>query len=141
MNRVLESKERVIVDEGYIDDLCITLDTLYSPIRAELNSRFRARNETGRKQMKKFAILRTKFRHDRLFHALYFHVVAHLTRISGSSKLLNELQCLSSILLSLKLDRNHSPRSCESSCFAKKPPLIFMFGMSFARISLRQFSL
>ena len=47
----LSDGERVIADKGYTDDMCITPDTILSPIPNDLHSLFRARHETVNKEL------------------------------------------------------------------------------------------
>ncbi len=69
MKRALDPSERVVADNGYFDDKCITLDTIDSPIDSVLHFKLRARRETANKRLKQFSVLKAKFRHDLSYHA------------------------------------------------------------------------
>ena len=77
---MLDSDERVVADKGYSDEVCITPDTISTPIEASLLSALRARHETANKRLKQFGLLTAKFRHDSSFHAVCFHPVARITQ-------------------------------------------------------------
>ena len=80
MKTVLDDCERVIADMGYSDDMCITPDTLLSPVSPKLHRLLRARHETVNKRLKQFAVLRSSFRHDLSFHGVCFHAIANITQ-------------------------------------------------------------
>lgn len=74
----LDGGERVIADNWYIDDMCKTPDTLFSPIPTLLHSQFPARNETSNKSLKQFVILTSKFHHEVWFHGSCFRAVTNI---------------------------------------------------------------
>ena len=92
MKAGLDENERIIGDQGYTDDKCITSDTIESPIPIKIHPEPRARHETGNKRLKQFSVLSSKFRHPIEYHPIFFHAVSHITQLAFRDEPLFEVK-------------------------------------------------
>lgn len=92
MKHDLDRNEHVIADKGYTDDMCLTPDSMDSPIASELHAEFRARHETANERLKQFAVLKENFRHDISFHGICFDAVANITQLCFNHEPLFEVK-------------------------------------------------
>lgn len=73
----LEQDEKVVADQGYLDETCSALDVETSHLWGDV----RALHECVNKRIKQFAVLTRRFRHNRSLHSICAHACINVTQI------------------------------------------------------------
>lgn len=81
MCTLLQDGEKVVADNGYTSERCITPDSVRDSDK-KVHTRLRARHESCNARIKSFGILKHTYRHSLSSHNVVFHAVSKLVALT-----------------------------------------------------------
>lgn len=82
LKQKLLRNEKVIADNGYKDNKCLRASHLNNAHHKRFHGRARGRHEVVNGKMKRFSILKSKFRHNLDLHSIFFYSILKLTQLT-----------------------------------------------------------